>query len=33
MPVWFIVVDGEVYVRSCRGSRGWWHRDSPAHSD
>ncbi|SDP09854.1 DUF2255 family protein [Actinacidiphila guanduensis] len=26
VPVWFVVVDGEVYVRSYRGPQGWWYR-------
>ena len=26
LPIWAVVVDGEVYVRSYRGERGAWYR-------
>lgn len=27
VPIWIVVVDGEVYVRSVRGTRGRWYRE------
>ncbi len=27
MPIWIVVVDGEPYVRSVRGSAGRWYRE------
>ncbi|HEU5287048.1 MAG TPA: DUF2255 family protein [Candidatus Limnocylindria bacterium] len=27
VPIWVVVVDGEVYVRSVRGPRGRWYRE------